>query len=304
MTDELMHENEVQTDAEMVRRLLRAQFPQWADLPIERISSYGTDHAIYRLGGELSVRLPRVDWATRQVERELRWLPKFAPHLPLTVPAPLAMGEPGEGFPWRWSISPWIEGSDVTAPESLDDLERAALDLAAFITALQRIDATDGPRAGRSNFYRGVPLAWRDANTRSSILEWEGILDTQALMDAWETALAAPPWDGPPLWIHGDLLPGNIIARDGRLSAVIDFGCLGVGDPAVDLVAGWALFSGKSREVFRNALNADDATWARGRGWALTAAGVLPYYRHTNPGIVARARRQLEEILAEQRLEG
>jgi len=294
-----MHPGEVLTNVDMVRRLLRTQFSDWANLDIERVSSYGTDHAIYRLGQELSVRLPRIDWAKGQVEKELRWLPTLAPHLPLTVPVPLAIGEPGEGYPWRWSVSPWISGSDVTARENVDDPERAALDLAAFVTALQHVDTTGAPRAGRANFYRGVPLAWRDEDTRSSILEWDGILDTKKLTSAWDAALAAPLCQGPPVWIHGDLLPGNIIARDGRLSAVIDFGCLGVGDPAADLVAGWALFSGESRETFRAALGVDDATWARGRGWALTSAGVLPYYRHTNPGIVARARRQLEAVLAE-----
>jgi aminoglycoside phosphotransferase (APT) family kinase protein len=298
MASPKMHDEEFETDADLVRRLLRAQFPHWAELPIERVRSYGTDHAIYRLGDELSVRLPRIEWATRQPEREREWLPKLAPHLPLAIPVPLAIGEPGEGYPWRWLVSPWMRGQDAT-PEHVADLMQAARDLAAFLKALQAIDATDGPRPGRRNFYRGVPLAVRDENLRRSIPAWDGIVDTVALTAAWEEALAAPAWNRDPVWIHGDLMPGNLLANEGRLSAVIDFGCLGVGDPAADLAIGWLLFSSESRAMFKQALEVDDATWARGRGWALTGVGALPYYRDTNPPIVARARRLIESVLAE-----
>ncbi len=298
-----MHADEVPTDPELVRRLLRSQFPRWSELRIERVQSYGTDNAIYRLGPELSVRMPRIEWATRQIDKELRWLPELAPQLPLAVPVPLAKGEPGEGYPYTWCVSPWFGGEDATGGTHIDDLEEAAVRLGQFIAALHRIDATAGPPAGKHNFYRGVPLAWRDEGVRKSIMEWEGELDTAALTRGWDAALAAPEWEQPGVWLHGDLLPGNIIATGGKLSAVIDFGCLGVGDPAVDLVAGWALFTGESRTAFRAAVGVDDATWARGRGWAITSVGVLPYYRHTNPGIVARARRQLEEVLLDEQLE-
>jgi len=293
-----MHAEEVHTDVPLVRRLLAAQFPQWADLPIGRVASAGTDNAIYRLGDDMSVRLPRIHWATGQVEKEHRWLPMLAPQLPLAIPVPLAKGEPGEGYPWDWCISPWLGGDDATA-EHIRDLEEAAVDLAAFIAALQRIDPAGGPSAGRHNFFRGVPLAALDSHIRKSIAAWEGLVDIGAVAAAWDTALAAPAWEGPPVWIHGDLLPGNILASDGRVSAVIDFGCLGVGDPAADLVAGWSPFSGESRETFRAALGVDDATWARGRGWALTAVGALPYYRDTNPSIVARSLYLIEEVLAD-----
>ena len=299
MCADKMHANEVETDVPLVQRLLAAQFPQWADLPIERIASAGTDHAIYRLGDDMSVRLPRIAWATGQVEKERRWLPKLAPHLPLAIPVPLATGEPDEDYPWQWSVAPWLEGSDATR-EHLRDLEEAAIDLAAFLNALQRIDTTGAPRPGRHNFFRGVPLAVRDDQIRQAIPAWDGLVDVGAVTAAWEAALDAPVWDGPPVWIHGDLLPGNILAAGGRLSAVIDFGCLGVGDPAAELAVAWTLFSGESRDVFRAALGVDDATWARGRGWALMGLGALPYYLVTNPAIVARARHQIGEVLADQ----
>ncbi|MBI5283530.1 MAG: aminoglycoside phosphotransferase family protein [Chloroflexi bacterium] len=294
-----MHADEVHTDVPLVRRLLAAQFPQWADLPIERVASAGTDNAIYRLGGDMAVRLPRIAGATGQIEKERLWLPKLAPHLPLAIPVPLAVGDPGEGYPWQWCISPWLDGDDATA-EHLRDLGEAAVDLAAFIAALQRIDTTGGPAPGRHNFFRGVPLAMRDTYTRDAISRLDGIVDTGAVTAAWEAALQAPAWDRPPVWVHGDLLPGNLLAARGRLSGVIDFGGLGVGDPAVELIVAWTLFSGESRDAFRAALSADDATWARGRGWALSTAVVaLPYYLNTNPAIVARSRHQIEEVLAE-----
>lgn len=294
-----MHVDEFETDAALVRRLLARQFPRWAELPIERVVHSGTDNAIYRLGGDMVVRMPRREKTGEQVEKEVRWLPRFAPHLPLAIPVSLAVGDPGEGYPWRWLIAPWLKGDDASA-EHLRDLREAALDLAAFIQALQRIDATGGPRPGRHNFFRGVPLAARDDYTRDAIARSEALVDTAAVTAAWESALAAPAWDGAPMWVHGDLLPGNILAAGGRVSAVIDFGGLGVGDPAVELIVAWTLFSGESRAAFRAALGVDDATWARGRGWALSTAIVaLPYYINTNPGIVARARHQIAEVLAE-----
>jgi aminoglycoside phosphotransferase (APT) family kinase protein len=246
----------------------------------------------------MAARLPRIEWAIGQVAKEARWLPELAPHLPLPISAPVAVGAPGEGFPWEWCVAPWFEGEDAT-PAHLDDLITAAKDLGAFVSALQRIDASAGPAAGTHNFNRGVPLAAIDAQVRRQIPEWEGEFDTGAITAAWEAAVSAPQWDGPPVWLHGDLLPVNMISNHGRLAAVIDFGCLGVGDPAADLVPAWALFAGRSREVFREVVAADEATWARARGWALRSVGALPYYRDTNPGIVARSRHQIAELLAD-----
>lgn len=290
-----MHAHEVATDAALVRRLLAAQFPDWADLPIARVPSAGTDNAIYRLGDDMAVRLPRVESATGQVEREQRWLPRLAPHLPLAIPTPLAMGTPAEGYPWRWSIYRWLEGENATAARL--NLGQAATDLAEFIAALQRIDTAGGPLAGVESS-RGVPLATRDAPTRAAIAALHGVLDRDAVTAQWEAALRAPVWTGPGVWLHGDLNEGNLLARHGRLSAVIDFGVMGVGDPACDLMVAWTLLTPETRPVFRAALPFDDATWTRGRGWALSwAVIVLPYYQHTNRELCHIAESTLREVL-------
>jgi aminoglycoside phosphotransferase (APT) family kinase protein len=296
-----MHADEVETDVSLVRRLLAAQFPQWANLELEPVESAGTDNAIYRLGDGLAVRLPRVERATQQVDKEHEWLPRLAPHLPLAIPVPLARGTPGEGYPWHWSVCPWLEGENATI-ERVADLREAATDLALFVTALQRIDPAGGPPPGKHNFGRGEPLAQRDRSTREAIRALDGMLDTQAVTAAWEAALETPLWAGLPVWIHGDISPGNLLAVQGRLSAVIDFGCLGVGDPACDVMIAWMLLSGESREVFREALSVDDATWARGRGWALSWALIfIPYYLETNPVGVRHAWRTIEAVLSDDR---
>jgi aminoglycoside phosphotransferase (APT) family kinase protein len=264
-------------------------------MPVE---SAGTDNAIYRLGDDMSVRLPRINWAIGQADKEREWLPKLAPHLPLEVPVPLAMGEPAEGYPWHWSVYKWLEGRNLTLDE-IPDPTQAAVDLAEFIIALQKIDSTNGPRADIHGL-RGEPLITRDADMREALSAMEGLIETESVIGAWEAALQSPEWDREPVWFHGDLLPGNVLFHQGRVSAVIDFGGLGVGDPACDLMIAWSLFSGKSRAAFRAALQIDDATWARGRGHALSQAVIfIPYYLNTNPVGVALARHTLDEVLVE-----
>lgn len=293
-----MHIGEVDTDISLVGRLLAAQFPQWADLPIQPVRSAGTDNAIYQLGDDIAVRLPRIHWAMDQVNKEHHWLPRLAPLLPLAISVPLAMGEPGEGYPWHWSVYQWLEGEDATL-DRIANPSQAAMDLAQFIIALQRIDTTGGSLA-RDHNLRGVPLATRDTDTREAIAALHGMIDTDAATMVWETALQAPDWDCEPVWFHGDLLPGNLLFERGRLSAVIDFGGLGVGDPACDLMIAWGLFSGESRDVFRTVLAVDDATWVRGRGHALSQALIfIPYYLNTNPVGVSNARRMIDEVLAD-----
>ncbi|MFZ1754481.1 MAG: aminoglycoside phosphotransferase family protein [Caldilineaceae bacterium] len=288
-----MHADEVMIEASLVARLLADQFPHWANLPLAPVPSAGTDNALFRLGAELAVRLPRIHWAAGQVEKEMRWLPRLAPHLPLAIPQPLALGEPGHGYPWRWGVYRWLEG-ETASPERVVDPRQAALDLAEFVAAIQRIDPTGAP-AGR-----GVPLAERDAAVRTAIVALRDTYDADGLTAAWETALRTRPWPGPPVWHHGDLQGGNLLARRGRLAAVIDFGCMGVGDPACDVMAAWLYLSADTRQAFRDVLQVDDDTWARGKGWALSMGLMaLPYYRTTNPVLAGIGRRAIDEVLAD-----
>lgn len=289
-----MHADEIWTDVPLVRRLLAGQFPRWAGLPVTPVESYGTDHDIYRLGDRLVARLPRIGWATRQAATEATWLPRLAPHLPLAVPTPLAMGHPAEGYPFQWSVCTWLPG--VNANGSLAGLERAATDLAAFITALRRIDPAGAhPRRPGA---RGAPLAENDAVLRRSVDALGDRIDGAAALLSWQESLDAPAWPGPEVWVHGDLLPGNLLVVDGRLAAVIDFGGLNVGDPACDLQPAWNVFDGASRARFRAELAVDDPSWLRGRGWALyQAVTALAYYWDTNPGMVRQASRALTQIL-------
>jgi aminoglycoside phosphotransferase (APT) family kinase protein len=294
-----MHPNEIRTDSTLVVALLREQFPQWADLPVQRVPSVGTDNALYRLGDDLVVRLPRIGWAAGQALKEYEWLPRLAPLLPLSLPVPLAVGEPGAGFPYHWTVCPWLDGENATL-DRLFDPHQAAEELAAFISALQKIDPTGGPAPGSHNFGRGVPLIDRDTQTRAAIASLQGTIDADAVNDEWQTALDAPAWHRSPVWIHGDLQSGNLLARGGRLSAVIDFGCLGVGDPACDLMVAWNLLTPGTRETFRAALSVDDATWVRGRGWALSVALIaLSYYRMSNPALAAISRYAIDQVMSE-----
>lgn len=300
MADPKMHADELDIDADLVRRLLREQFPQWADLEIMRVPDAGTDNALYRLGADMVARLPRREHNMAGLEKELVWLPRLAPFLPLAVPLPLASAEPGQGFPLGWAIYRWLRGETVTA-ERLGDLARAAADLADFLLALRQIDPSAGPPPGRHNSFRGAPLALRDRPMRSGLAALSGEIDVPAVTAIWEEALAAPEWLDPPVWIHGDIDARNLLVRDGRLSAVLDFGSIGVGDPATDVMVAWKLLPSSARESFRAALSVDDATWARARGWAVSqAVGALSYYTfETNAVLVREARRWLVEVLAD-----
>jgi aminoglycoside phosphotransferase (APT) family kinase protein len=285
-------------DASLVARLVASQFPRWAGLPITPVDSDGWDNRTFRLGADMSVRLPSAAEYTAQVDKEHRWLPKLAPQLPLPIPAPLALGVPAEGYPWKWSVYRWIEGR-IASTECIDDLEEFATTLAGFLAALQRIDASDGPPPGRHNFFRGGPLETYDAETRSAIAALDGRIASETATAAWETAVAST-WHGAPVWLHGDVSEGNLLVRGGHLSAVIDFGCSGVGDPACDVTIAWTLFSGESREAFRAALAVDSATWARGRGWALWKCLILlAEYVNTGPVEAAATRHVLDEVLAD-----
>jgi aminoglycoside phosphotransferase (APT) family kinase protein len=289
-----MHADELDLDLALVRRLVAARFPRWAGLPLEPVPSSGTVNALYRLGEEMVVRLPRTTWAAEGLDKELEWLPRLGPLLPVAVPVVLGVGAPAEGYPLPWAVYRWLDGENPTV-DRLADPGSLAQDLAAFVTALRRIEPAGGPPA-----HRGGPLAVQDAETRAALRDLEGMIDTAAATAAWAAALEAPRWPGPPVWVHGDLMPGNLLVRDGRLGAVLDFSTVGVGDPACDLIVAWYLLPARARDVYRAALGVDDATWARGRGWALSMALIqLPYYQHTNPVIAASARHVIHEVLRE-----
>ena len=291
-----MHADEVDTDAALVLRLLTKQFPHWADLPISPVASYGTDHYIYRLGDHLAARLPRTEWATDQAAKEAEWLPKLTPHLLLELPVQLAMGRPAESYPFNWSVYTWLPGENANG--TINDLDRAAVDLATFIKALRQIDTTGAPL--RPPHRRGGPLTEGDEQVRQSIKQLGDRIDGDATLRSWEESLDTPAWDGKEVWVHGDLLPGNLLVVDGRLSAVIDFGGLNVGDPACDLQPAWNVFAGDSRLRFRAELEVDEASWLRGRGWAFyQAVSALAYYWDTNPGMIRQASHALAQVLAE-----
>ncbi|SCL41685.1 Predicted kinase, aminoglycoside phosphotransferase (APT) family [Micromonospora pallida] len=293
-----MHADEIETDVDLVRRLLAEQFPDWSGLPIRPVESYGTDHDIYRLGERLVARLPRIGWATKQAAREAEWLPKLAPHLPLALPVPVAMGRPAHGYPFDWSVCEWLPGENANG--TIHDLAQAAVDLAGFVAALRRIDTSEAFPRPPGN--RGGALAEFDEGVRGSIAQLGDRIDRDATLRCWQESLDAPVWDGPEVWVHGDLLPGNLLVVDGRLSAVIDFGGLNVGDPACDLQPAWNVFTGTSRERFRAELGVDDASWLRGRGWALMqAVAALPYYWDTNPGMIRQASHALAQVLDDLR---
>ncbi len=294
-----MHLDEVDTNEALVRRLIGAQFPQWAKLPIKQVQSSGTDNALYRLGDEMVVRLPRTPSASKQIDKEHQWLPRIAPFLPLAIPSPLGMGIPAEGYSWHWSVYQWLEGEDASIKTVVDE-HQAAIALAEFLRALHQVDPTGGPLPGEHNFFRGVPLALRDSKTRAAIASLHDTFNADVMLKVWNDSLEASKWSNPPCWIHGDLLPTNMLVQNGRLSAIIDFGGLGVGDPACDLLVAWTFLSAKTRDIFRSALSVDDATWTRGRGWALSFGLVgFGYYQETNPILANIGKRAIEEALAD-----
>lgn len=254
-------------DEQLAKQLIVAQFPQWANLPVFRVPVDGWDNSTFRLGAEMSIRLPNARRYSGQVAKEQLWLPRLAPLLPLQIPEPLGMGNPGCGYPWSWSIYRWIQGATANRRE-IGDLCKFARELAEFLLALQRIDASDGPVSGPENFYRGGALSIYDAETRQAISTLGDRIDGQVIAALWDDALSTS-WDRPAVWLHGDISVGNLLIHNGKLSAVIDFGTCGVGDPACDVSIAWTLFEGESRQVFRSVLGIDDACWSRARGWAL-----------------------------------
>ena len=283
-------------DERLARRLVDSQFPEWAHLPIARVAVDGWDNRTFRLGRDMTVRLPSGDWYALQVEKEQRWLPVLAPQLPLPIPTPVARGVPGEGYPYPWSVYRWLDG-EIASERGIGDLTEFATTLAGFLVALRGIDATDGPGPDRHNFYRGGPLATYADETVEAIEALGDEIPGEAAQRVWDDAMAAT-WHGDPVWFHGDVAAGNLLVRDGRLAAVIDFGTSGVGDPACDVVIAWTLLLGPSREAFRAALGADAGTWSRGRGWALWKS-LITLVGERDPEAAAARRREIDRVLAD-----
>lgn len=257
-------------DAALVKRLLAAQFPEWAGLPVTPVEFDGWDNRTYRLGETMTVRLPTAAGYAPAIAKEHEWLPRLAAQLPVAVPPILGLGVPGEGFPFHWSVRGWLEGRTADRAE-LDDLPGFAAELAAFLLALQACGTTGAPDAGEHSWFRGTSPAHYDDETRRCLSRLSGRIDTEGAEAVWDAALDAR-WGGPPVWFHGDVAAGNLLEEEGSLAAVIDFGTSGVGDPACDLVIAWTLFGGESRSTFRREIAMDEASWARGRGWALWKA--------------------------------
>jgi aminoglycoside phosphotransferase (APT) family kinase protein len=278
-----VHDDELDIDERLVRELLTEQFPEWADLPLERAGD-GTVNVIYRLGHELSVRLPRRNGPETEEDIEFRWLPILAPQLPVAIPRPVARGRPGAGYPWFWSIHTWLDGELPTDSLAVDDV-------AALVAALQRIDTRQAPEP---SYGRGRPLSDRDPAVRDALER----VHAPSALELWERAVAAPAWDGANVWIHADLDRRNVLVCDGKLAAVLDWGGVGVGDPAVDVMVAWKLVSSEDRERFRALLGVDDSTWLRAQGWLVSQALLaLRYYTpESNLALHAEATRWLAEV--------
>jgi aminoglycoside phosphotransferase (APT) family kinase protein len=286
-----LHEGEVDIDLTLVEQLVATQFPRFSELPLCPVESSGTVNAIYRLGEELCVRLPRLEKWAPSLEKELRWLPRLAPHLSLEIPEAVAVGAPANGYPLVWAIYRWIDGRPYR-DELVDDGARAGKDLAQFVKELRRVNPAGGPSGGRK------PLRQLDDITRRALAAAGCAIDTVAATAVWDSAVELPLWEGNGVWIHADLLRPNVLVDGGRVRAVVDFGGVGVGDPAADVIAAWSVFGPVGRAAFRECLDIDDQTWNRGRGYALhQAAMIIPYYNETDPAFVDLAKRTLDQIL-------
>lgn len=297
-----MQNNEVQITHSLVEKLIQQQFPQWAHLPIKPVGVSGWDNRTFHLGDDMSIRLPSAECYAAKVKIEQTWLPFLAHHLSVTIPQPIAMGKPSDDYPWNWSVYRWIEGksANLLADDALN-LPRIAQGLAQFLRELHAIDTTDVPlAAGPHNFYRGGSLTVYDAETRDALTQLQGVIDTDAATAIWNKAISSQ-WSKKPVWIHGDISAGNILINNGLLSAVIDFGCMGIGDPACDLVIAWTFFYGESQTVFKSLVELDSQTWARARGWALWKALITLAPLEDKMGIEAlRQKRIIGELIQEQ----
>lgn len=290
-----MHEGEISVSDATVHRLLADQFPAWSSETLTRLPPSGTDNQLFRLGDDLLIRMPRINWAAAEAERQHYWLPRLAEHLTLPIPAPIALGEPGEDYLWHWTVVPWFEGATPTA-ETFDP-DEWAVSLAAFVCELRAVPAMDAPLKTEG---RGAPLESLDEWVRTWTARADPAeVDRDAVLAVWRDALDAPAWDGDPVWFHGDLHDGNLLVRNGRLSAVIDWGAAGRGDPAVELNAMWGYLPWVASELYREKVGLDEAAYRRSRGYALAPAiSGWTYYRDPAPHISASSLATVKALVA------
>ncbi|MBN7808735.1 aminoglycoside phosphotransferase family protein [Agrobacterium rosae] len=292
-------DDRLEVSAETVAALVAEQFPQWTHLPVRRVEHSGWDNRSFRLGETMTVRLPSAARYVVQVEKEQRWLPCLAKHLPSPIPEPLALGQPGQGFPWQWSIYRWLDGKPLALTLRDTDLNLLARDVAGFLTALQAIDVSDGPAAGSHNFHRGGSLSVYSDETEAAIIALSDEIDVDVARDIWAKAIASE-WQGAPVWVHGDIAEGNLLMENGRLAAVIDFGSSAVGDPSTDLILAWTVLDKESRRVFRDLLPFNPQTWQRARGWALWKASItLAAQRPDTTHLAEWSRRTIREVFSD-----
>lgn len=282
-------------DVNVVKRLINEQFPEWSKLEIRPVKNGGNDNRTFHLGDDMSVRLPSAEGYVPQVEKEQKWLPKLSKELSLPISTPLAKGNPSKEYPFPWTVNKWVEGETLNL-KNINDLSQLAKDLGTFLNELQSIDASGGPLAGKHNFYRGGNVAVYDQETRDAIEQNKDILNVSLLNEIWELALDSK-WAANPVWIHGDIAPGNILVKDGKLSAIIDFGILGIGDPSCDAAMAWTFFDDTSKKVFKNTLNMDEGTWNRARGWALWKALITYNWNRNSNKVIAEESYNIIKII-------
>lgn len=292
MATNKLHHDEVAVNVQIVQQLLAEQFPQWANLHLKVMEHQGTDNVMYQLGDDKVLRLPRMERSAANIQKERQWLPTLEPHLPIAIPHVIAEGHPDERYPFPWLVCGLLQGKQPDESNPFD-VEQAAKDLGHFVVSMQKINSSGAPRC-----QRGLPLQSRDEEMRAAIPLCSDVFDTKRVQEIWEAALALPEWSDTPVWIHGDLHAGNLLVKDGKVTAVVDFGSSGSGDPASDLMVAWTLLTKETREIFRSIVQPDEATWERGRAWALTMGVVAyPYYRDTNPAFACIAKRATDAAL-------
>lgn len=285
-------------NTELTQKLILEQFPEYGSLPITSVESQGHDNRTFHLGDEMLIRMPSDAQYAMKVAKEQDLLPKLASHLSVDIPVPIKMGHPSQDYPYPFSVYKWLEGRSINLiDKKAIDLEKLAFDIAKFLKELQAIKDVEGPSPGQHNWWRGDHTSVYDKDAREQITKLAGIIDSDKAMDLWIRALNTK-WKKDPVWMHGDFAIGNILMKNGKLSAIIDFGGMGMGDPACDLVIAWVFLSGKSRDIFINEMNLDEDTWERAKAWALwKATFVLCELDNKNSDEAIEQRRIIEEAL-------